>query len=75
MSLPKEIELLPRKFMARAIYLWLLVMFFYFFIHNSLVHQWRQPPLIYPQADNVYWILHILNIPQFIMGSAVASSF
>jgi hypothetical protein len=60
---------LPRQFMARVIYGWILIMLVYFYLHNSLVHQWHQPPLILPEADNVYWMLHILHIPEFIYGS------
>ena len=60
---------LPRQFMARVIYGWILIMLIYFYLHNSLVHQWHQPPLILPEADNVYWLLHILYIPQFIYGN------
>ena len=64
---------LPRQFMARVIYGWILIMLCYFYLHNSLVHQWHQPPLILPEADNVYWLLHILYIPQFIVGSKITA--
>jgi len=70
---PPIVEL-PRTLMARAVYAWILFVLVYFFAHNSLVHQWRQPPLIYPEADNTYWLLHALYIPQAIMRSAVLSA-
>ncbi len=72
-SANKEIEVLPRAFIARIIYGWLLILLAYFFINNSLVYQWQQPVLIYPEADNLFWLLHILNIPQSIMQSKTAS--
>ena len=68
-----NMEILPRTFMARIIYAFIIAMLVYFFLHNSLVHQWHQPPLILPEADNVYWLLHILYIPQFIYGSVIGS--
>jgi len=64
---------LPRHLMARLIYGWLLLLLVYFYFTNSLVHQWEQPVLIYPEADNTYWILHMLNIPQGIMQNKVVS--
>lgn len=64
----------PRKFMARVVFGWLLLLLLQFFLQNSLMHQWQQPILIYPEADNVYWILHMLYIPQFIMQNAIAAS-
>jgi hypothetical protein len=59
--------------MARVIFGWLLVILLYMLFHHSLVHQWEQPVLIYPEADNTFWLLHLLNIPQSIMQSASAS--
>src|SRR6476646_9258011 len=73
MTSDKSFMQLPREFMARVIYGWILLMLIYFYLNNSLVHQWHQPPLILPEADNVYWLLHILNIPQFIYGSSITA--
>jgi hypothetical protein len=70
---PPAIEL-PRTLMARAVYAWILFVLVYFYAHNSLVHQWHQPPLIYPEADNTYWLLHLLYIPQGIMRSPLAGA-
>ena len=53
--------------MARAVFSWLFVILVYFFFTNSLVSQMQQPVLIYPGSDNSFWLLHILNIPQFFM--------
>jgi hypothetical protein len=59
--------------MARLIYGWLLLLLLYFYFTNNLVHQWEQPVLIYPEADNTYWFLHMLNIPQAIMQNRIGS--
>lgn len=61
--------LYPRKFLARICFGWLFLTLIYFYASHSLVHQWEQPILIYPEADNTYWLLHMLNIPQWIMQS------
>ena len=57
----------PREFMARVIFSWLFLVLVYFFINHSLLSQFQQPPLIYPGSDNSFWVLHILNIPQFLL--------
>jgi hypothetical protein len=53
--------------MARAIFTWLFLVLVYFFINNSLVSQLQEPVLVYPGSDNTFWLLHILNIPQFLL--------
>lgn len=53
--------------MARCVFSWLFVIFAYFFFNNSLLSQLQQPSLIYPGSDNSFWLLHILNIPQFLL--------
>ena len=53
--------------MARAIFAWLFLILVYFFINHSLVSQLQQPPLIYAGSDNSFWLMHILNIPQFLL--------
>src|SRR5947209_11077849 len=69
----KDITFYPRRFMARIIFGFLSFFLFYFALTNNLVHQWRSPPLILPMADNVYWLLHILYIPQFIIRDPIAA--
>src|SRR5437588_4400505 len=59
--------------MARVIYSWLLITLIYFSFHHSLIHQLEQPILIYPEADNTYWLLHMLNLPQLILQSKTVS--
>ncbi|HMK02981.1 MAG TPA: hypothetical protein VK489_02270 [Ferruginibacter sp.] len=53
--------------MARAIFSWLFIILVHFFFNNSLLSQLQQPPLIYPGSDNSFWLLHMLNIPQFLL--------
>lgn len=53
--------------MARVIFGWLFIILVYFFFTNSLLSQLQQPVLIYAGSDNTFWLLHILNIPQFLM--------
>lgn len=53
--------------MARVIFSWLFIILVYFFFNNSLLSQFQQPPLIYPGSDNTFWLMHILNIPQFLL--------
>ncbi|MFL5741804.1 MAG: hypothetical protein ACJ75B_16395 [Flavisolibacter sp.] len=60
--------------MARAVYGYLLLTLIYFYFTNSLVSQWGQPVLIYVETDNVYWLLHMLDIPQWILRSKTVSS-
>ena len=60
--------------MARIVFAWVFLVLLYFYGHSSLVHQWRQPPLVFPEADNTYWLLHALNIPQAIMRSPSLSA-
>ncbi len=53
--------------MARAVFSWLFIILVYFFFNNSLLSQMQQPPLIYPGSDNSFWLMHLLNIPQFFL--------
>lgn len=57
----------PRQLMASVVFAWLFLILVYFFSTNSLLSQLQQPVLISPQSDNTYWLLHILNIPQWLM--------
>lgn len=54
--------------MARVIFAWLFVVLVYFFFNNSLLSQLQQPVLVYPGSDNTFWLLHILNVPQFLLN-------
>lgn len=53
--------------MARIIFAWLFVILVYFFINHSLLSQLQGPVLVYPGSDNSAWILHILNLPGFLL--------
>jgi len=53
--------------MARTVFGWLFLVLVYFFFNNSLLSQLQQPVLIYPGSDNTFWLLHIFNVPQFLL--------
>ncbi len=57
----------PRSFMARAIFTWLFLVLVYFMVNHTLLSQMQQPVLVAPGSDNTFWLLHILNIPQFLL--------
>jgi len=59
--------------MARAVFCWLFIILVYFFFNNTLLSQLQQPILVYPGSDNSFWLLHILNIPQFLFQHQWAS--
>ena len=51
----------------RIFYAFSLVILGIVFYNNLLLHQMQSPVLIYPHADNTYWLLHYLGIPQFLL--------
>ncbi len=53
--------------MARVVFGWLFAVLVYFFFNNSLLSQLQQPVLVYPGSDNTFWLLHILDVPQFLL--------
>jgi hypothetical protein len=57
-----------RQLMGPVIFGWLFLILVYFFSTNSLLSQLQQPVLINPGSDNTFWLLHILRIPQFLLG-------
>lgn len=36
---------------------------------GTLLHQLANPVLIFPHADNVYWLLHILQVPELLVSN------
>ena len=36
---------------------------------GALLHQLVEPVLIHPHADNVYWLFHILQLPELLVGN------
>jgi hypothetical protein len=55
--------------MARIVFCWLFVILLYFFATGSLLSQMQLPITIYPGSDNSFWLLHILNVPQFLLSN------
>lgn len=56
---------------AKFVYGFGLLVFLYHFVANSLLSQLQQPVIIYPDVDNTYWLLHLLNVPRFIVQHPV----
>lgn len=54
-----------RKYLAIGLLLIWLMRFF----QKHWLSQLGEPVLIAPKSDNFYWLLHLLNIPQFIYSS------
>ena len=73
MNTPLSYE--QRQLRARVVFGWLFIIYVYFFSQHSLISQLQQPVLIYPGSDNSFWLMHLLNIPQFFLnhhGAALA---
>ncbi len=55
-----------RQLFAFASFGLLLIIFIYRYFSNSLLHQLQHPVLIFPGIDNTYWLLHYLDIPNYL---------
>ena len=58
----------------REIFRWLvfgslLLAIAYRWFQQTLLHQLEAPVLIFPEADNTYWLLHLINLPQWLVGN------
>jgi hypothetical protein len=59
--------------MARIVFSWLFLILLYFFATGTLLSQMQLPVTIYPGSDNSFWLVHILNIPQFLLSHYLAA--
>lgn len=59
---------IERKWIARIIFGCIFCTLVYSFIAHTLLHQLQQPVIRFPYVDLTYWILHWLQIPEFITG-------
>src|ERR1051325_957946 len=66
MNIEQPQENYPRRILSLFVFGWLLVIFAYRFYSNSLLHQLHHPVLISPEIDNIYWIFHLLQIPEWL---------
>jgi hypothetical protein len=55
---------------ARIYYSFMLLVMVIEYLSGHLIHQLCEPVLIHPAADNTYWLLHLLFIPQWIAQSS-----
>lgn len=56
---------------CRLFYLFCFVVMLFYFLDNRLLFQLEKPVLLYPSADNFYWLLLLLNIPQTIVMEGI----
>ncbi len=62
-----------REVRARIVFAWLFLILVYFFLTHTLVSQLERPATIYPGSDNTFWLLHLLNVPQYFMNHPVSA--
>lgn len=55
--------------LRRAVFGFAVLSVLYRAFNGTLLHQLAQPVLIFPHADNVYWLLHILQLPELLTGN------
>ncbi len=60
-----------RELRARIVFAWLFLILVYFFLTHTLASQLERPATIYPGSDNSFWLLHLLNVPQYVMSHTV----
>lgn len=55
----------------RVAYIMLLFFYILRWWQGVWLYQLSEPIYISPMADNMYWLLHILNIPQYILSNII----
>jgi hypothetical protein len=64
-----QFSIAQRDLRARIIFGWLALVLIYFFYAHSMLSQLASPVLIFPSSDNVFWFIHLLRIPQFLLSN------
>jgi hypothetical protein len=64
-----------RKRITRLVFVLVLINQCYLFTSNILFHQLCQPVFKFPDLDIVYWLIHLLQIPQLITGNITIAYF
>ncbi|OQP62530.1 hypothetical protein A3860_27955 [Niastella vici] len=59
---------LQRTRIARIVFGLALVSLLLSFFSHTLLHQLQQPVLKFPYVDTTYWVMHYLQLPEFITG-------
>lgn len=60
-----------RILLCRIVFCFILFALIYLSVSNTLFHQLRSPVLKYPYVDPVYWLMHLLRIPDVIVSNYV----
>ena len=60
-----------RKFFNRLFFGLIGLLFIYFYFNNLFLSQLESPVLVYPDADNIYWLALFLKIPQSLTSSSI----
>jgi len=58
-----------RILLCRIAFSFILFMLIYLAVSNALFHQLRSPVLKYPYVDPVYWLMHLLRIPDAVVSN------
>lgn len=58
-----------RILLCRIVFCFILFVLIYLSISNTLFHQLQSPVLKYPYVDPVYWLMHLLRIPDVIISN------
>ena len=62
--------------MRFAVFVFAVFVLIFHFYSNTLLHQLCSPVFVFPEADNTYWLFHLLNIPKFLVSNYwIALSF
>lgn len=62
-----------RHFRARVIFAWLFLVLVYFFWNNSLLSQFGQPTLKFPESDLSFWAYHASGLHAWLMTNSWAA--
>ena len=58
-----------RKFLCRIVFTFILLSLLYAAVSKTLFHQLQAPVLRYPYVDPVYWMMHLLWIPDTVVSN------
>lgn len=62
-----------KKLLCRITFACIFGSLVYSLVSHTLVHQLREPVLRFPYVDLTYWILHLLQVPEFITGHYIVA--
>lgn len=59
--------------LCRIIFVFILFALIYAAFSNTLLHQLHSPVITYPYVDPVYWLMHLIRIPDVIVSNYYVS--